>query len=283
MPNVDVREKKDLSLFRRIAIGTWKTPYDPSVYGTIEIRMDRALEYVEAYRAATGRRLTLTHLMTRAMGQVLHEHPEANALLRFNRIYLRDRVAVFLQVAMQDEATERVDLSGVTLYDVHQKSLAEIIAEVEVGVRSVREGTDPALERSRHLMARIPPLWRNAALRLVSFLSFDLNLDLRWAGVPRDPFGPVMITNIGSLGLDTAYVPLIPYSRAAILLALGAVREVPVAVDGEVEIQRIMKIHATFDHRFIDGVHAAAMSRLLRAWLEDPESHFGPISSQPTS
>lgn len=69
----------------------------------------------------------------------------------------------------------------------------------------------------------------------------------------------------------------------AILLALGAVREVPVAVDGEVEIQRIMKIHATFDHRFIDGVHAAAMSRLLRAWLEDPESHFGPISSQPTS
>jgi pyruvate dehydrogenase E2 component (dihydrolipoamide acetyltransferase) len=279
MPNIEAKEKKDLSLFRRIAIGTWKTTYDPSVYGTIEVRMDRALEYIEAYRAATGLRLTVTHLLARAMGQVLHEHPDANALLRFNRIYLRERVAVFLQVASVDEETGRVDLSGVTLYDVHQKSLAEIIEEVDRRVKAVRRGSDPALERSRKVVARVPPIWRNALLRLVSFLSFDLNLDLRWAGMPRDPFGPVMITNIGSLGLDLAYVPLVPYSRVAILLATGAVRPVPVAVDEAVEIHQIMRINATFDHRFIDGVHAAAMSRLLRSWLEDPYLHFGDVSA----
>ena len=32
-----------------------------------------------------------------------------------------------------------------------------------------------------------------------------------------------MITNIGSIGLDQAYVPLVPYSRVPILIALGAV------------------------------------------------------------
>ncbi len=277
MPNIDAKRKKDLSLFRRIAIGTWRNAYDPSVYGTIEVRMDAALDYIAAYRAATGRRLTVTHLLARAMGEVLHAHPEANALLRFNRIYLRDRVAVFMQVAMVDDATGKVDLSGITLYDVHEMSLADIIDEMEAKVAAVRERRDPALEKSRSLFRYVPPMLLNEFLRLVAFLSYELNLDLRWAGMPKDPFGPVMITNIGSLGLDMAYVPLIPYSRVAILLATGAVKDTPQAEDGEVRIRKVMKVNATFDHRFIDGHHAAVMSRTLRAWLEDPESHFGPI------
>jgi len=38
----------------------------------------------------------------------------------------------------------------------------------------------------------------------------------------------------------------------------------------------VMKLNATFDHRFIDGWHAAVMSRTLREAMEDPESIFGP-------
>lgn len=86
-----------------------------------------------------------------------------------------------------------------------------------------------------------------------------------------------MITNIGSLGLEMAYVPLVPYSRVPILLATGAVSETPVVEEGEVVIRKVMKVSATFDHRFIDGFHAASMSRILKRWMEDPGHHFGPI------
>ena len=50
-------------------------------------------------------------------------------------------------------------------------------------------------------------------LKITSFLSYTFNLDLRWAGIPRDPFGSAMVTNVGSIGLPTALVPLVPYSR----------------------------------------------------------------------
>ena len=92
--------------------------------------------------------------------------------------------------------------------------------------------------------------------------------------IPRDPFGSIMITNIGSLGLEQAYVPLVPYSRVPLLVAMGAVEDVPLVEDGAVVVGKVMRVCATFDHRVLDGSHAAAMSKTLRAWMEHPFEHF---------
>lgn len=274
MRNLDLEPKGDLSSFRRIALGTWGSPYDPSVYGTMEVRMDRAVEYIAAFRAATGKRLTVSHLVAKAMGAALARMPDANAILRFRKIYLRKRIGVFFQVAMDDEGEGKIDLSGATLHDVQDKSLAAIIDEFEQKVGSVKKRTDPALEGTRSALRRIPTALMRPTLDLLSFLNYTLNLDLSRFGVPRDAFGSVMITNIGSIGLDQAYVPLVPYSRVPILLALGAVRDQPVAEDGKVVVGKVMKINATFDHRFIDGLHAAVMSRVLRDHMDRPFDLF---------
>ena len=37
---------------------------------------------------------------------------------------------------------------------------------------------------------------------------------------------------------------------------------------------KVMRVNATFDHRFIDGFHASVMSRVLRQWIEHPYEHF---------
>jgi pyruvate dehydrogenase E2 component (dihydrolipoamide acetyltransferase) len=42
-----------------------------------------------------------------------------------------------------------------------------------------------------------------------------------------------------------------------------------------------MNLNATFDHRVIDGFHAAVMSRVLRTWLERPFDHFDAIEKAP--
>jgi pyruvate dehydrogenase E2 component (dihydrolipoamide acetyltransferase) len=277
MPNLELEKKRDISDFRRIAIGTWRTAYDPSVYGTMELRMDQAMEYIQRFRAATGTHLTVTHLLARAVAETLQRVPDANALLRGSYLYLRKRIGIFMQVVMSDQGSEKIDLSGVTIYDVADKSLLEIVTEVEEKVAAVRRRKDAALEKSRSFFRYVPAPLVHHVLRAISYLSYNLNLDLSFAGIPRDPFGSVMITNIGTLGLEMAYVPLVPYSRVPILLATGEVREQPVVEDGAVVIRKVMKVNATFDHRFIDGFHAAMMSKTLKAWMERPEEHFGRI------
>ena len=277
MPNIELEPKEDVSSFRRIAIGTWETAYDPSVYGTMEVRMDKAMEYLAAFRKATGKRVTVSHLVAKAMGAALARMPDANAILRFSKIYLRKQIGVFFQVAMDDEGEGKIDLSGATLYDVEKKSLAEIIDEFEQKVQKVKRREDPALEGTRSGLKKIPFALMNPTLKLLSFLNYTLNLDLSRFGVPKDAFGSVMITNIGSIGLDQAFVPLVPYSRVPILIALGAVRDVPVVEDGKIVVGKVMKVNATFDHRFIDGLHAAVMSKVLREHMDRPYEFFDKV------
>src|SRR2546421_8069290 len=156
MPNLELTPKHDVSSFRKIAIGTWADAYDPSVYGTMEVNMDEAMRYLADFRARTGRKLTVSHMMAKVAAMALKEVPDANAVLRWNRIYLRKRIGIFFQVVMDDEGAHKIDLSGATLYDVQDKSLVEICDEFESKVKAVRARKDPALEKTRKTFLSIP-------------------------------------------------------------------------------------------------------------------------------
>jgi pyruvate/2-oxoglutarate dehydrogenase complex dihydrolipoamide acyltransferase (E2) component len=276
MPNLDIDRERELSTFRKIALGTWRTTADPSVYGSLTLRMDRALEYIETFRAVTGRRLTVTHMMARAAAAVLEQVPDANAILRLGRIYRRKDIGVFFQVALEDPQTGKIDLSGATIHDAHKKSLVAICDELSERFENTRKNKSE-LAKSRNIFKRLPIPAIGPLLDLTAFASYTLNLDLSWAGIPRDAFGSIMITNIGALGLEEAYVPLVPYSRVPLLIALGAIRDEVIPVDGQVVIAKTMRLCATFDHRILDGAHAAAMAKTVRAWMENPFDHFDRI------
>jgi hypothetical protein len=277
MPNVGLHRKRRLSPFRRLALGTWKTAYDPSVYGGLTLRVGEALRYIEALRDATGRRVTMTHLIAKAVGTALAEMPDANAILRFGQLYLRDEIGISFQVAMRDPRTGQIDLSATLLRRPEEKSVVDIATELEAKFDRARTDTDRELSRSRGLFRRIPAPLVGAALRATSFALYTLNLDLSRLGIPRDPFGSVLITNIGALGLPEAYPPLVPYTRVPILVTVGAVEDAPVVEGGRVVPGKVMRINATFDHRVFDGVHAAKMVQTVRAWIEHPFDHFDPI------
>lgn len=278
MPNLALVPKSDLSSFRKIALGTWRTAKDPSVYGSVELEMDETLRYLEAFRAATGKHCTVTHLMAAAMGKVLAVMPDANAILRFGRIWLRQEVGVFFQVAMEDPVTGQIDLSGVTVREADKKTLEQIVDDFQRAASKVRAGQDAEKEGTRQTFKRLPAFVVGPVLDLVSFFSYTLNLDLRRFGIGRDLFGSAMVTNIGSLGLEEAYVPLVPYSRVPLLVAMGAIKRVPVVREGDrIEVASVMRLYATFDHRLLDGAHAATMSRELKRIFADPWTHFDPI------
>lgn len=88
--------------------------------------------------------------------------------------------------------------------------------------------------------------------------------------MPRDPFGAAVVSSIGSLGLESALIPLVAYSAAPIVIAAGAVTDEPVVEGDKVVPGKVMRIGATFDHRIIDGSHAAVMVAAIRRTIEEP-------------
>jgi pyruvate/2-oxoglutarate dehydrogenase complex dihydrolipoamide acyltransferase (E2) component len=274
MGHLPLEKKTDVSSFRKLAIGTWTTAYDPTVYGTLTVRMDKAMEYIEQFRKKTGKRLTVTHLVTKACADALKRCPDANAILRFNKIYLRKTVTISVLVVQTDQGDGKVDLTAAKIDDADNKSLLQMAQELEDTIQRVRARKEQSLEKGKGTVALIPFLFMNAFLKLLAFLMYTLNIDLSFLGMPRDAFGSISVTNVGSLGLDTAYVPLVPYTRVPIFVAPGMVKEAPVVENGKIVVGRVMNINASFDHRFIDGFHASVLSKTLREYMEDPFAHF---------
>ena len=54
------------------------------------------------------------------------------------------------------------------------------------------------------------------------------------------------------------------------ILAVGAVKDTPVVVDGEVGVAPMMHVTLTCDHRAIDGADGAEFLRTLMALVEQP-------------
>jgi pyruvate dehydrogenase E2 component (dihydrolipoamide acetyltransferase) len=79
-----------------------------------------------------------------------------------------------------------------------------------------------------------------------------------------------LISNLGMYDVVESFIALI-LPPAAAALAVGSIREVPVARYGRVEIGPCVKMTLSCDHRVIDGVGAAKFLQTLKSELEHPE------------
>jgi pyruvate/2-oxoglutarate dehydrogenase complex dihydrolipoamide acyltransferase (E2) component len=269
---VAFRPLRKVSSWRKVSLHTWGPPSDPSVYGALEIDVTRALAFIDATRRETGVRVTLTHLVGKAAALAVAERPDVNAVVRRGRhIYLRDQVDVFFMVAFEGGE----NLSGAKVERADQKGVADIARELEEGARRVRELRDRELKRTGNLLKLTPGPLVGPAMRFITYLTYDLGLDLRSLGLPFDQFGSVMVTNIGTFGIAQGFVPLLPFARAPLMLAIGAVQDRPVAIDGRVEVRPVLSVGATFDHRLLDGYQAGRLAKRFQEALERPDEVLG--------
>lgn len=76
------------------------------------------------------------------------------------------------------------------------------------------------------------------------------------------------VSNLGPFQVDL-FIPLINPPEAAIL-ALGQIKEKPVAVDGMIGIRHMMMASCAVDHRILDGAPAGKFLQVLKESLENP-------------
>jgi pyruvate dehydrogenase E2 component (dihydrolipoamide acetyltransferase) len=252
--------------WRKLAGATWSRPSDPQFFGDLELDAGALLSYIDEVRRSSGVHLTMTHLIGRAVAHGLVAVPKLAVRLAHGREYPRDSVDVFFIVSAEGGQ----DLTGVKIHDADRKSAAEIAEEVTRRCATIQAGDDPDLGRSKATLAKLPPRALRAALHVGAWLTSDLNLDLSRLGMPRQAFGGAMITSVGMWGIGHAYSPLAHYYRVPLLVLVGAVRKVPVAIDDQVVVRPMLTLTATFDHRYVDGFHAAQFAAAVRGYCEAP-------------
>ena len=272
---------QQLTSWRRLAPHVWDRPHDPTVYGVMDLVVDRALPYLDELGRVSGTKVRITHLVTKALALGIRRMPEANGIVTRRRIALRKDVDIFLQVATEGGR----DLSGTKLAKADEMPLAEIARELATRAAKVRRHADPGVEQTKSLVQRLPNALLGLTVRAMEFLLYDLQLDLSRFGIASDQFGSAMVSNIGNFegfGMSFALAPLVPMSRCPIVVLIGEVQKKPVVEGERIVARSVVTLGCTFDHRMIDGAQGTAIAAVLRRVVEDPEKELGPIAARST-
>lgn len=274
--NVDADPIHHVSAFRKLSIGTWKSAYDPSVYGIIALDarpIDAWLKHASETHAV---KLTYTHFITRVVAEIFKRDPDANSYLRFQKPYRRKSISALVQVAIANDDHHKVDLSGVTLRNLESKTIVDMAVEIRNRAQHIRDGRDKEFAKAKNALMAIPFWLMFPFIQLMGFVSYSLNLKLSALGLNEDPFGTFMITNIGTFGLETGLAPLVPYSRCGLVISIGAVGMKPIVNrEGQIEAAPMLHLTGTFDHRLFDGFHIAKMVNFLVKACENPREYLG--------
>src|SRR2546426_9265870 len=97
---------------------------------------------------------------------------------------------------------------------------------------------------------------------LTGWLTGALGISIPPLGLKRFPFGACIVTNVGTFGLDEAWVPPTPFARVPVYVLIGAVKDRAAVVDGKLVVQPQLTLCATVDHRFIDGAQGAVLAKV---------------------
>lgn len=96
----------------------------------------------------------------------------------------------------------------------------------------------------------------------------------RKGGAARDELSgsTITLTSLGPLG-GIVSTPVINHPEVAIV-GVNRIVERPVILHGAVVARKIMNLSSSFDHRVVDGMHAAEFIQRIRGYLECPATLF---------
>jgi pyruvate dehydrogenase E2 component (dihydrolipoamide acetyltransferase) len=117
------------------------------------------------------------------------------------------------------------------------------------------------------------PTWLIRPVVAVSgYLTGVLGISVPALGLEAFPFGACVITNVGVFGLDEGFAPPTPFAHAPVYVLMGAVKQAPHVVEGQVVARPLLTLCATIDHRYMDGAQGGVLAKVVRGVLEDPWS-----------
>lgn len=211
------------------------------------------------------RRRAIANAMTHSKASVPH-------------FYLRDVARMDRLIALRRELNEVSDIT-VTVTDFLLKAMAASHLTVpgmnvqwsEAGVRHFRSvDVGLAIATDRGLVAPVLRGVDRCSLAQVARLRSALIERARVGNLHPDELegGSASLSNLGAMGIQ-GFDAIINPPQASIL-AVGAIRDEPAVIDGEVRVQPHMHLTLSVDHRPVDGAIAARWLRTFVDLIERP-------------
>ena len=242
-----------VSSMRKLAIGAWNTPNNPSVSVELMLNITHLLH-------GLPKNIQLKHALIKLFSNLLQQVPELNTVIIRRKLRQRLTNRIFIPTVFRHRG--QLDLNGIFIDDAYQLSLSQIKAQMDDKVRQLRLGNNSQINRVVSFFKACPSILCKPIMGFLRFIHYSCNMSLSIIGLPDDPFGSLTLTLLDKFDVRHAHIPLYSFSKSPITIAIGAKYK-----DND---QIILPITVTFDHRHFDGYSGSKAYKHLKKWIKNP-------------
>ncbi len=256
------------SNWRKVASTIYRKPVDSKLFGQSDIDVTPLDAFIREKRKE-GVKVTYTHIFTILLARCLDEEtPQFNAYMKFGRVIPRQTIDVMISVLQADGS-----MGSVKVEQAYEKTLTDLDSFLKAEIANSRKGQDSHHKESKNLLAVLPWPLRGWFFSLYKRVVVDWGISLG-SNLSPNSFGSVILTNIGSIGLDTGYPALMPSSSVALVFVLGGVKKKPVVINDAIVIRNMMTVSVAIDHRVADASHGGRLLKYIKRAIQSPEEYF---------
>lgn len=253
--------------WRRVASTIYRKPVDSKIFGAAELDVTRLEAFINTQRR-DGIKITLTHLFVMMVARCIKDEvPQLNVFFRRGKIIPRKSIDAMVSVLQADGG-----MGSVIIEDVDKLSLNSLATILNAKIKASRQGKESKNMQQKNILSYIPWPIRQWFFSLYKTFTIQWGFTLPFTRLKATIFGSFVITNIGSIGLDTGYPALLPSGNMAFVMVLGGVKKKPVVIDDKIAIRRVMSVSVVLDHRLVDASHGGKLLRYIKTCINNPET-----------
>ncbi len=282
LKNRRLGDRRDGALLRDIDAMHYVMPLmypnrcDNEAYMKLNIDISGTEEYIREYnKNHPDTRIAIFDIVIAAALKCIRLRPQMNRFIANQTMYQRNNITAAFTVKKD-------------FRDDGDETLARIVAEdsdnLEAISRKVRQQIalcktqDDESTEAMNVIMKLPG--KHLIGAIARFL--DKHGWMPQSVIATDPYQcSVVLTNLGSIGMDIGYHHLMNWGTNSIFIIVGTKKtNTHVDPEGKVTTTRELDLAFTIDERISDGFYYARSLKLIKQLIENPKLMEGPLSEE---
>lgn len=243
---------------------------------TIHIKLEKTEEYIRTRnKEHPDLNITLFEVIITAILKTIQLRPQMNRFIANKTMYQRNNLTAAFTVkkAFRDDGEETLARIVADEKDTLETLGKKIAEQIEF----CKTGTDASTD-AMNFIQKLP------GKQLIGWIArfLDRHGWMPQSVIATDPYQcSVVLTNLGSLGMNIGYHHLMNWGTTSIFLVIGKKHKRPhYDMDGNVTMRKEIALSLTIDERLSDGFYYGRTLKLLKKLIENPELLEAPLEQE---
>lgn len=249
---------------------------DNEAYMKLAIDISDTENYIKEYnKAHPDSRIAIFDVVIAAALKLVRLRPQMNRFIANQTLYQRNNITAAFTVKKEFRDDGDETLARIVAED--DDTLESISRKVREQIALCKTQNDESTEAMNAIM-KIPG--KHIVGAIARFL--DKHGWMPQSVIATDPYQcSVVLTNLGSLGLDIGYHHLMNWGTNSIFVIVGTKKNRPhFDANGNVTMKRELDLAFTIDERISDGFYYARSMKLMKMLVENPALMESPLSQE---